>query len=80
MKQSFLDKDWDLLQATMHKMIPSFTIMGMSPEIAEIAQNIQEYAHKLELTNDLNLLIQRLENACAQACTELEIELNNLNK
>jgi PAS domain S-box-containing protein len=79
MKKSFLDKDWDLLQATMHKMLPSFTIMGMSPEIAEVAQKIQEYAHKLELSKDLDVLILRLENACMEACAELEIELNNLN-
>jgi PAS domain S-box-containing protein len=79
MKKSFLDKDWDLLQATMHKMIPSFSIMGISPEIAEIAHNIHEYAHKLELTKDLDVLILRLENVCTQACVELEIELNNLN-
>ena len=77
MKKSFLDKDWDLLQATIHKMLPSFTIMGMNPEIAEIAQKIQEYSHALEIYEDLNQLILRLENACTQACAELEIELNN---
>ena len=79
MKKSFLDKDWDLLQATVHKMMPSFTIMGMSPEIVEIAQNIQECARTLELSKDLNELILRLENSCTQACAELEIELTNLN-
>jgi len=80
MKQSYLDKDWQLLQATVHKMIPSFIIMGMSPEITEVAQKIQEFAHKLELSDDLDILISQLENVCNQSFAELEIELTNLNK
>ncbi|WP_394758477.1 CHASE3 domain-containing protein [Flavobacterium sp.] len=78
MKQSYLDKEWQLLQATVHKMIPSFTIMGMSPEITEVAQKIQEFANKLELSDDLDKLISQLENVCNQSFTELEIELTNL--
>lgn len=80
MKQSFVNKDWTLLQATVHKMIPSFAIMGMRPEIAEIAKKIQEFAQKLEATNDLDQLIQQLEKICHQTFIELEIELTNLKK
>lgn len=80
MKQSFSDKDWDLLDATVHKMIPSFTIMGINPEITEVAKKIQEYAHRLELSKDLDKLIVDVENVCKQACIELELELINLNK
>ena len=29
MKQSLMDKDWDSLHAAIHKMIPSFSIMGI---------------------------------------------------
>ena len=80
MKQSLIDKDWHLLQATVHKMIPSFTIIGISSEIAQVATKIQEYAAALELSNELNDLVFQLENVCTQACAELEIELINLNK
>ena len=80
MKQSFLDKDWRLLQATIHKMIPSFSIMGISPEITHLAKKIQEYAFTIELSKELNELILNLEKVCIQACEELEIELTNLNK
>ena len=38
MKQGFLDKDWATLYASVHKMIPSFAIMGISSEF-EIWQN-----------------------------------------
>lgn len=78
MKKSFMEKDWQLLQATVHKMIPSFAIMGMSPKIAEIAQKIQEYAHQLELSEDLEQLILELEKVCQQTFKELEKELTNL--
>ena len=50
MKQSFKDKNWSLLQATVHKMLPSFSIMGISSEFTEIAIKIQEYAHTLEIS------------------------------
>lgn len=80
MKKSYLNKDWEVLEATLHKMIPSFAIVGINPEITNVAMKIQEYARKLELSNDLNKLILNVENVCTQACIELEIELINLKK
>ena len=80
MKQSFKDKDWHLLKASVHKMIPSFAIMGINSEITEIAKKIQEYAFSLELSKELDELILKLEKVCHQSCKELEFELNELNK
>ena len=80
MKQSFKDKDWQMLKATIHKMIPSFSIMGINPEIAAIATKIQEYATAIECSSELNDLVLELEKVCTHACAELEIELTNLNK
>jgi len=80
MKKSYLKKNWEVLEATLHKMIPSFAIVGINPEITNVAMKIQEYARKLELSNDLNKLILNVENVCTQACVELEIELINLKK
>ncbi len=78
MKQSFQDKDWKLLNATIHKMLPSFNIMGMSADITETARKIEEYAQIIERSHELGDLVLELENACLQACIELEIELVNL--
>lgn len=80
MKKSFSDQNWDLLGATIHKMIPSFAIMGIHPETTLVAQKIQEYARRLELSKDLDRLILNVENVCLQACIELELELKHLNK
>jgi CheY-like chemotaxis protein len=80
MKKSFSDQNWDVLGATIHKMIPSFAIMGIHPETTITAQKIQEFASRLELTKDLNQMILNIEKVCVQACIELELELKNLNK
>ena len=47
MKQSLSDKDWDSLYTSVHKIIPSFSIMGIHKDFEEIAKKIQEYSqHK----------------------------------
>jgi PAS domain S-box-containing protein len=80
MKQSLIDKDWKMLQSAVHKMIPSFSIIGLSPNILEIAKRIQEYAFSIEISEDIHKLVLELENVCTQSCEELQIELDNLNK
>ncbi|WP_333600780.1 PAS domain S-box protein [Flavobacterium sp.] len=80
MKQSFRDKDWPLLKATAHKLIPSFAIMGIHPQYAELAKKIQEFAEKLELSVELNDLVAQLETVCLQSFIELENELIHLEK
>ena len=79
MKNSFSDRNWDVLEATIHKLIPSFAIMGINPEITGIALKIQEYARRLELSEDLDKLILNVENVCSKACIELELELEMIN-
>ena len=44
MKQSLQDKDWNTLHAAVHKMIPSFSIMGISVDFENMAKKVQEYA------------------------------------
>jgi CheY-like chemotaxis protein len=80
MKQSFIDKDYHLLKGTIHKMIPSFAIMGINAKYTESAKKIQEYAEKLELSIELNDLVSEIENVCLQSFIELENELIKLEK
>ena len=74
MKQSLLDKDWKSLQAAVHKMIPSFSIMGISDDFENMAKKVQEYALTQQHTEELPELVLQLENICTQACKELEQE------
>lgn len=80
MKQSFNDKDWDTLQATVHKMIPSFSIVGINQDFENMAKKVQEFASKQNEENDILEMVLQLENICIQACRELEEELLILKK
>ncbi|HSN49195.1 MAG TPA: response regulator, partial [Flavobacterium sp.] len=76
MKQSVLDKDWALLAASAHKIIPSFAIMGMNQEWEKTAKHIQEDANASKFTEETAKMVVQLVNICLQACKELEIEFN----
>jgi len=76
LKQSLEDKNWALFGAAAHKMIPSFSIMGISPNFENMAKKIQEISEKEKYTDELNDLVPQLEAICNQACEELEEELD----
>ena len=78
MKQSLFDRDWLLLKSATHKIIPSFSIMGIDEEFENIARKVHESAHAMTLTQEMNNLVLELENVCNSACEELEEELKLL--
>jgi PAS domain S-box-containing protein len=80
MKQSLIEKDWDQLYASVHKMIPSFSIMGMNIDFENMAKKIQEYASTQKQSEGISEMVVQLENICTQACNELRVELNRIKK
>jgi HPt (histidine-containing phosphotransfer) domain-containing protein len=80
MKQGENNKDWSLLYSAVHKLIPSFSIMGISVDFENMAKKVQEYASTQQQTDKIPDLVRQLEGVCNQACTELEKELNRLKK
>lgn len=78
MKQSFQSKDWAMLKSAVHKMIPSFAIMGIHNEYETMAKKIQEYANTQLQDEGINDLVAQLEAVCGYACRELEEELNRI--
>lgn len=80
MKQSFIDKNWDQLYASVHKMIPSFSIMGISINFENMAKKVQEYASTQKQTEGISEMVLQLENICTQACDELRLELNRIKQ
>ena len=78
LKQSLLDKDWDALHSAAHKMIPSFLIMGISPDYEIMAKKVQEYTGTHLQANGIDSLVTKLETVCVKACEELEEEYNSL--
>lgn len=78
MKQNLLEKDWDSLHSTVHKMIPSFSIMGMSSDFENIAKKVQQYARAQHEEEEITSLVLQIETVCTQACKELEAELHKI--
>jgi len=76
MKQSLFNKDWKSLQATVHKMIPSFSIMGISVDYENMARKVQDYASTQQQTDGISEMVLKLEEVCMQACSELEVDFN----
>ena len=77
MKQSFEDRNWDLLHAAVHKMIPSFLIMGISNDYEVMAKKVMDYAKAQQEADNINDFVGQLAEVCTQACHELTEELNN---
>ena len=78
MKQSMADKNWPLLSAATHKIIPSFSIVGIDPEYEKIARRIQESSKADLFTKETEEMVHQIDAICLQACKELEIEFNLL--
>jgi len=78
MKKSMLDKDWPGLHSAVHKMIPSFSIMGISNDFENMAKKVQEFASTQQQMDGIQDFIAELENICNQACKELQIEFQLL--
>ena len=75
MRQGIINKDWSSVYDAAHKMIPSFSIVGMPEEYEIAAKQIQEYSGSKRDPDKVRELVLRLENVCAAACEELEEEL-----
>jgi len=80
MKQSFKDKDWHLLYSAVHKMIPSFSIMGISTDFENMAKKVQEFASTQKQSEGIHDMVFQLGKVCSQACEELEEELIELKE
>jgi HPt (histidine-containing phosphotransfer) domain-containing protein len=76
MKMSLKNKDWNSLYAAVHKIIPSFAIMGISSDFENMAKKVQEFASTQQQADGIPALVLQLETVCNQACIELEIEYN----
>ena len=80
MKRSLKHKDWDALYAVVHKMIPSFSIMGINTDFELMAKKVQEYARMQKQTEGISNLVSQIEEVCLQACDELKIEFDTIKK
>jgi PAS domain S-box-containing protein len=78
-KKSMMEKDWITLNAALHKMIPSLSIVGMDKSYEKMARKLQGYALLQEQNIDISEILIKLEDACIIACKELKDEYNRIN-
>jgi PAS domain S-box-containing protein len=78
MKKSLREKDWGTLHTAAHKIIPSFSIMGISVDFENMAKKVQDYASSQQKATDIPDLVLQLERVCGQACSELAEEFNRI--
>ena len=76
-KQSLKQEDWALLGAAVHKMLPSFTIMGIHPDYENLAKKIHDFTIAQDKNDSIQSLVTQLEEICMQACSELQEEINS---
>jgi CheY-like chemotaxis protein len=77
-KESLATKNWITLTAAAHKIVPSFAIVGINHDYVEVAKKIQNLSNAGQDTDEMKDLVLQLEQVCAQACAELEQELQNI--
>jgi PAS domain S-box-containing protein len=80
LNDSFAHKDWVQLASAAHKLIPSFSIMGMPAQNELIAQELQANAKNPIDIEGISLGITKLNRICTQSCIELQQELEYLNE
>ncbi|RPH30058.1 MAG: PAS domain S-box protein [Bacteroidales bacterium] len=74
------NKDWNSLYSAVHKMIPSFSIMGINPDFENMAKKVQEYASTQKQSDGITDMILQIGNICSQACEELQVEYNLIKR
>jgi CheY-like chemotaxis protein len=80
MNKSCKDQNWKKLYSVVHKMIPSFTIMGISKDFENMAKEVQEYASTGDHSNTISDHVSQLSSVCTKACTELKAEYDRIQK
>jgi len=80
MKDGVENNDWSMVRAAVHKMIPTFSIVGISHEYEIMARKIHELTDTNNHGEEISKLVSQLDMICMKACVELSMELLKLEK
>jgi len=78
MKKGLEDKDWHSLYTAVHKMIPSFSIVGINVDFENMAKKVQDYASTQKQSEGISEMVLKIFNVCTLACKELEEEFTRI--
>lgn len=85
MCKALKEKDWKLLKSAVHKIIPSFSIMGITGNNEIIAKKVLEFKfNKVKPAQteilELNKMVLQLETVCKNAIKELKVEFSRIKE
>lgn len=80
MKKSLETRNWVTLESATHKMVPSFSIMGISGDYENMAKKIQAFAKAQQENDEISDLVKQLSDTCSHVCDELQEEFNIIKK
>jgi CheY-like chemotaxis protein len=78
MRDSFQKNNWIILHSSVHKLIPSFSIMGINEDFGQMAFMVKDYEGSIQHRDSIAEMVIKLECVCNQACNELQAELVKL--
>jgi PAS domain S-box-containing protein len=74
MQKGLKNKDWETLYSAVHKLIPSFAIVGINADFENMAKKVQEFASTQVQSEGISELVNKIGGVCTQACNELKEE------
>jgi PAS domain S-box-containing protein len=80
MHKGLKNKDWKLLHSAVHKLIPSFAIVGINSNFEIMAKKVQEYASAQVQSEGITELVNQIGGVCTKACSELKEEFARIKR
>jgi two-component system CheB/CheR fusion protein len=77
-KDSLKKKDWKTLHNATHRLIPTFSIIGMNEKYEKLARKIHDFNGENGNPDEINKLILKIETACLKASEEIKLEINKI--
>jgi PAS domain S-box-containing protein len=78
LKEASIANDWETIQSSAHKLIPSFAIVGIKKEFEKDAQTIQDYSSRKIDIESIREMVNKIETVCLKACMELADEVKQM--
>jgi hypothetical protein len=64
LSEGLKNNDWEIIHAATHKLIPSFSIMGIDKKFEDVAKKIMHYISTKKQLNRVPKLVQELITSC----------------
>ena len=78
-KESLKKNDWKELKNAAHRLIPTFSIIGMNEKYEKMVRKIHDFNGENGNSDEINELILKIEKACLKASEEIKIEIKKIN-